>query len=181
MTRRLGIGIALVAVLLLAGTASAYPRAVLFTFDDARGTVYTTGYPIFANHGYNATFYIVTSEINTEYYPGKSSINLSQLRTLYNAGWDIGDHTRHHTYVITDTLNLSEQTLKYRVAGTILDAWGFTRASRHLAFPGGQYDANTTTAMTSAGMLTGRTVQSTPLTIPPFNNDVFPSYRSTWD
>ena len=174
MTRRLWIGIALAAILLLAGSASAYPRAVLFTFDDARGTVYTTGYPIFANHGYNATFYIVTSEINTEYYPGKSSINLSQLRTLYNAGWDIGDHTRHHTYVITDTLNLSEQITEIQGGRADLDAWGLTRASRHLAFPGGQYDANTTTAMNSAGMLTGRTVQSAPpLTVPPVNNDVF--------
>jgi PKD repeat protein len=173
MTKKLRLGIILTMCLLLTGTASAYPRAVLFTFDDVRASVYTTGYPIFANHGYNATFYVVTDEINNEYYPGKSSINLTQLRALYNAGWDISDHTKHHEYFVTDSLDLSEQVAEIQGGKNDLDGWGFTRASNHLAFPGGQYDNNTTLAMTSVGMLTGRTVEPFPLTVPPLNNDVF--------
>ena len=53
MTRKLYIGIVLVALLLLVGTVDAYPRAVLFTFDDSRASVYYVGYPIFESHGYN--------------------------------------------------------------------------------------------------------------------------------
>ena len=173
MTRRFSTGIVLVVFLLLVGTASAYPRAVLFTFDDSRASVYTVGYPIFKNHGYNATFYVVTDEINLEGYQGKTTINLTQLTDLYNAGWDIGDHTRHHDYFVQDNLNLSEQIAEIQGGKDDLIAWGFIRASNHTAFPGGQYDANTTLAMTSAGMLTGRTVESFPLTVPPFNNNLF--------
>ena len=173
MKKKLRLGIILMVFLLLAGTASAYPRAVLFTFDDARASVYTTGYPIFLNHGYNATFYVITDDIRDEYYPGKSSINLSQLRALYNAGWDISDHTKNHEYFVTDSLDLSEQIDEIQDGKDQLDEWGFIRASNHLAFPGGQYDDNTTLAMISVGMLTGRTTESFPLTVPPLNNEVF--------
>jgi PKD repeat protein/peptidoglycan/xylan/chitin deacetylase (PgdA/CDA1 family) len=173
MTKKLRLGILLTVFLLLAGTASAYPRAVLFTFDDARASVYTTGYPIFKNHGYNATFYVVTNLIGEGNDPGQPTINRYQLEELYYDGWDIGDHTRSHEYFVTDSLDLSEQEAEILDGKEKLDTWGFTRASNHLAFPGGQYDSNTALAMTSVGMLTGRTVESFPLTVPPLNNDVF--------
>jgi peptidoglycan/xylan/chitin deacetylase (PgdA/CDA1 family) len=173
MTKKLRLGILLTVFLLLAGTASAYPRAVLFTFDDARASVYTTGYPIFKNHGYNATFYVVTNLIGEGNDPGQPTINRYQLEELYYDGWDIGDHTRSHEYFVTDSLDLSEQEAEILDGKAQLDDWGFTRASNHLAFPGGQYDSNTALAMTSVGMLTGRTVESFPLTVPPLNNDVF--------
>ena len=180
MKRLLGIGIALVLLLLFTGPVSAYPRAVVFTFDNARASVYTVGYPIFADHGYKATFYVVTDGVDVRNTSG-DSITLSQLTTLYNAGWDIGDHTRHHEYFVSESLGLSEQIAEIQGGRDDLEAWGFTRASRHLAFPGGEYDADTTTAMTSAGMLTGRTIEPTPLTIPLFNNDTFHLTGVRWD
>ena len=173
MIRRMGIGIILVALLLLIGTTSAYPRAVLFTFDDSRASVYTIGYPIFAEHGYKATFYAVTDEIDPVGTGGITSMNLTQLTVLYTAGWDIADHTRHHEYFVKGNLSLSEQIAEIQGGKEDLDAWGFTRASSHLSYPGGQYNDNTTLAMNSIGMLTGRTVESFPQTVPPFNNDVF--------
>ena len=100
MTRRLGIGIVLVVVLLLVGPAGAYPRAVVFTFDNARASVYTVGYPIFADHGYKATFYVVTDWVDVS-NTNEDSITLNQLTALNNAGWDIGDHTRHHEYFVS--------------------------------------------------------------------------------
>ena len=179
MTRKLYIGIVLVALLLLVGTVDAYPRAVLFTFDDSRASVYYVGYPIFESHGYKATFYVVTDQINEGSYVGKSTINRSQLKTLYDAGWDIADHTRSHPFFLrdksnlSDNMNLAEQIAEIQGGKDNLTAWGFTRASSHISYPGGQYDDNTTLAMASCGMLTGRTVESAPQTVPPFNNDLF--------
>jgi PKD repeat protein/peptidoglycan/xylan/chitin deacetylase (PgdA/CDA1 family) len=173
MTRRRGIGLVLVVFLLLAGTASAYPRAILFTFDDSRASDYLIAYPIFESHGYKATYYLTTSNVDPAGTGGMDSINLTELQILYDAGWDLADHTRNHTYVFKNNLTLEDQIAQIQGGKDDLNSWGFTRASSHLAFPGGDHDSNTSLAMAAAGMLTGRTTESEPLTVPLFNNDLY--------
>lgn len=126
------------------------PAAVLFTFDDAEASVYENAYPILAAAGCPATFYVVGS-----YVDGAGKVTAANLATLNAAGWDIGNHTSTHQDLTT--LSEAEQETIIAAGAAYLDGLGLTRASKHVSYPVGAYNADTLTAMENAGMLTGRT------------------------
>jgi peptidoglycan/xylan/chitin deacetylase (PgdA/CDA1 family) len=152
------------------GTISPYltistPRqAVLVTFDDAITTEYTQGFTYLQSIGMRATLFVITSLIDTAGY-----WTSTQLGEAYAAGWDLSNHTSDHTYFVTSGSTQGQMETKLSAAQSALDGWGFTRASRHVAYPGGEHNATSDAAMTATGMLSGRTVQNGNFYIPGLN------------
>lgn len=60
-------------------------------FDDARDTVYTDAFPLMRARGLVGTLPIISSFVGT---PGFMTV--AQISELYDAGWDIVNHTRSH-------------------------------------------------------------------------------------
>jgi hypothetical protein len=65
-------------------------------FDDARDTVYTDAFPLMRARGLVGTLPIISSSVGT---PGFMTV--AQISELYDAGWDIVNHTRSHLPVAT--------------------------------------------------------------------------------
>jgi len=122
---------------------------VSIQFDDGASSVYETVYPLMAARGMKGTAYIESSLIGTT-----GHMSAAQLLELNAAGWDIGNHTVDHPDL--RTLSVAQQQAELTGCQTALDSLGLTRASRHVAYPSGWYNADTLTAMANAGMLTGR-------------------------
>lgn len=123
--------------------------AVLFSFDDGTKDAYRLAYRYMASQGLRGTCYIITDKIATAGY--MSAANLS---TLDAANWDIANHTNNH--VDLTTLTEAQQEAEILAGKTALDALGLTRASLHIAYPFGNENADTLTAMAAIGAKTGR-------------------------
>jgi peptidoglycan/xylan/chitin deacetylase (PgdA/CDA1 family) len=93
--------------------------------------VYTNASPILAAYNLNATEYVITDNV------GSSSfyMNISQVTTLYNAGWDIGDHTKNHINLISVPKSVAQANISE--AQQQLASWGFTKSMLHIAYLGG--------------------------------------------
>ena len=134
-------------------TISTPRQAVVVTFDDALTTEYTEGFTYMHSLGLKGTIYVITSKIDVAGY-----MTADQLAEVYAAGWDLGNHTHEHTYAIAAGLSQAQYENQLVACQEALDALGFTRASRHVAYPGGENNADVWAAMTATDMLTGRTI-----------------------
>jgi PKD repeat protein len=141
-------------------TPQEYPKVVLM-FDDGYTSTITNAYPILAAYNYNATAYVVTDWI-TSGVAGNMSV--SNLTTLYNSGWDIGNHGSQHFDMQVCTTAQDQALIQQ--GQTNITNWGFTRAAYHLAYPYGAYDSDAMTAAANVGTLTARTVNSANITFP---------------
>lgn len=126
---------------------------VLITFDDGKASDYTEAFAYMQAKGMAGTSYVNSSTINTAGY-----LTESQLIEMDAAGWDIGSHTALHSQLAGQTQ--AAQELQIADCKTYLDGLGLTRASGHVAYPFGSYDANTLLAMTAQAAPTGRTVSA---------------------
>lgn len=77
----------------LRGELALPPRPVALTFDDAWADQYNIAFPLLQKYGMTATFYVPS-----RYPGGKSTLSWDQLRTLSQAGMEIGSHTRTHRW-----------------------------------------------------------------------------------
>lgn len=64
---------------------------LMIEFDDGDNSTYTNAYPILKANNQTAISFVVTS-----YIGNPDIMNLDNLRTLQNAGWDISSHTVDH-------------------------------------------------------------------------------------
>lgn len=71
-------------------------RAIALTFDDGYIDAHTTALPLLQEHGFVATFYIVSGFVGKTGYMG-----WDELRTLHDAGMEIGAHSMHHPDLTT--------------------------------------------------------------------------------
>lgn len=105
---------------------------VSITFDDYSHTVYDAGFPILNGHGIPATFYFISSGLDSQW--------ITELTDLQNHGWEIGSHSRTHPNLTTlseaDLITeLNQSKVELQAAG--LNVSGF-------AYPGGQGPRNGT-------------------------------------
>lgn len=124
--------------------------AIFLTFDDGFKSNYDAAYPVLRAHRIRATAYTITSYTDVD----SDFCTSAQLRELNAAGWSIGNHTNSHTDLTT--LTQAQQETEFTTAQGLLDGWGLTRASRHIAYPYGANNADTFLAMAAESMLTGR-------------------------
>lgn len=130
-------------------TPNVPPAAVLFGFDDGADDVYENALPILQAAGYPATAYVISDLVGTAGY-----MTEAQLIALDAAGWDVANHTTGHTAL--DTQTLEQQTAAMTGCAEYLEGIGLTRGARHLAYPYGARNGDTTAAMAAAGILTSR-------------------------
>lgn len=123
--------------------------AILIQFDDGNASDHDAAFAYMSAKGMYGTSYIIQNNIGTAGY-----LTEANLATMNTAGWDIANHTTDHTDLTT--LVEADQETKINDCITYLDGLGLTRASRHIAYPFGVYNADTLTAMTNVGALTGR-------------------------
>jgi peptidoglycan/xylan/chitin deacetylase (PgdA/CDA1 family) len=136
--------------------------AVIMSFDDGDATVYSTALPIMQQAGLKGTAYIISSQIGSSDHP--ETMSLANLHALYDAGWDLGNHTVTHDNFATFT----EQQMETEFSGcaNFLIENGMGRAAKHVAYPGGLYNGDVQAAMTATGMLTGRGTSFRPTGLP---------------
>lgn len=67
-------------------------KPVVITFDDGHMSVFENAFPIMADHGFPGVFYIVANRING----APDFVNIPQLKTMIDAGWEIGSHSFSH-------------------------------------------------------------------------------------
>jgi peptidoglycan/xylan/chitin deacetylase (PgdA/CDA1 family) len=122
--------------------------AVMFTFDDNAESINTKAFAYLQPKRIPATAYAIGNLV--------SGAVITRFNTLYNAGWDIGNHSNTHTDFTTLTQAQIETELTDCKA--VLDSNGWTRASDHVAYPYGSNNATSNLAMTATSMKTGRIV-----------------------
>lgn len=116
---------------------------IIFRFDDAKLSTWDYAMPILAARG------LAGSVFAMGYFMPQMS--LRQLHEMYDAGWDVANHTDNHY----DLTTLSESAATAEIAGQ--SAWllenGFTRSARFLAYPNNGYNATVRAAAAAAGIL----------------------------
>lgn len=143
--------------------------AVLFTFDDGRSSQYTEAFTYMQTKKMLGTCYVVRDYVNTSTY-----VTSARLAEMYAAGWALGNHTRDHTDL--STLTLSDVQSELTDNKLYLESLGYTRASKHVAYPFGGYNSIVATAMQNTGMLTGRTIVSGPAIYQPVSKGLYNQY-----
>ena len=139
--------------------------AVILTFDDEYESVYTEAFKnVLEPLGIPATFYVMTDAIDGVSTP--TFITTAELLEMDAAGWSIANHTTDQT-TLSD-VDVATATAKIADAKAVLDGMGLTKASMHLSYPNGGYDADVKTAAIAAGILTGRRVYDSPARFPDY-------------
>ncbi len=137
---------------------------IMIHFDDALESAFTKGFSIMNEFGFKGTTYVPWVLINTEGY-----MNWGQCKDMYDAGWDLGNHTDEHVNL---TAYSPEQAQAHITSGTnMLVENGFDRAAYHLAYPYGEYNSEVIARTKQAGQLTARTI--TGLGTYPDDNNLF--------
>lgn len=74
------------------------PRPVVITFDDGNESVYTHAFPIMERYGFVGTLYLVANRLDRNKF-----VNREQMRTMLDAGWEIGSHSLTHADLTQET------------------------------------------------------------------------------
>jgi peptidoglycan/xylan/chitin deacetylase (PgdA/CDA1 family) len=67
-------------------------KPIVITFDDGHQSVYDNAFPIMQEYGFPGVFYIVANRINDI----PDFVNIEEITTLVDAGWEIGSHGYTH-------------------------------------------------------------------------------------
>jgi peptidoglycan/xylan/chitin deacetylase (PgdA/CDA1 family) len=136
------------------------PRGLVsLTFDDGYDEHYQIAAPLLAKHGFSGTAYVMPDQIGQPGY-----LTLAQLHELEDRhGWDIA---AHHFDPLTNFAPAELEALLRRTRGW-LEAQGFRRGARHLAYPLGKQDPVTVLPLTRRFFDTARLASAGPETLPP--------------
>jgi peptidoglycan/xylan/chitin deacetylase (PgdA/CDA1 family) len=138
-------------------------KAVAVTFDDGYRSVYELARPLLESVGMPATVFVATGFMDkgepmawdgidhwlgTEHERELLPMSWQQARSLAEAGWEIGSHTRSHPHLP----ELSGPMLDEELAGSRRDCeQAMQRGCETLAFPYGEYSADVVAATATAG------------------------------
>lgn len=111
-------------------------KVVCLTIDDGYKSFIENGLPLLKSYGFTATVFINTATVGSPDY-----LDWEQLKTLQEAGIEIGNHSDSHAYFLSDTLDtdrqefgadlIKSQALMESKLGTVPTAF---------AFPYGEFD-----------------------------------------
>lgn len=124
-------------------------------FDDARATVYTDAFPLMQARGLVGVLPIISDLIGTAGY-----MTVAQVTELFNAGWDIVNHTKSHQTAATMAGYTQAQCLteiQTCDAFIVANGWNRRNSSKYFVAPFGgmqRMDAvNYRAAITEAGVV----------------------------
>jgi peptidoglycan/xylan/chitin deacetylase (PgdA/CDA1 family) len=122
-------------------------KPIVITFDDGHMSVYEHAFPIMEELGFPGVFYIVANRINN----APDFVNIEQISTLVNAGWEIGSHGYTHLDV---TKNHS--SANYEIGQSKADLQTALGAPiRTFAYPYGEIDPFTAQIVSNSGYRAG--------------------------
>ncbi len=134
------------------------PAKVVICFDDDYISSFSYGYKYMKKYNMPATEFVISSTVG-----GLGRTTVANLNTMYNAGWDMCNHTNTHPDL--RTLTQAGVVSEYQICQNFLISNGWTRNQGylHLAYPYGDYNGTVLAADQQAGLLTARTtMESTP-------------------
>jgi peptidoglycan/xylan/chitin deacetylase (PgdA/CDA1 family) len=122
---------------------SSAPEGVVITFDDGCETNLISAAPLLKQANFGATFYITLSFIGR-----RGFLSPAQLRELSDCGFDIGCHSRSHSY-LTD---LSADSLHKEIAEAKTELEQMIgRRVEHFSCPGGRWNQQVAEVAREAG------------------------------
>ncbi len=136
---------------------SGYTRAkVLIQFDDTRTTNYTQGYNYMKKYRMRGTAYANMGLLSSS----SQYMSLANLTEMYNAGWDVCNHTDTHPHL--DQSDSATVATELDNCYNSLLANNFIRNNchKHFAYPYGGYNDAVRAALAQRGYLTARSTKS---------------------
>lgn len=86
-------------------------KPVVITFDDGHQSVYDNAFPIMQDLGFPGVFYIVANRINDVH----NFVNVEELQTMIDAGWEIGSHSYTHPDLTRYRANIAYEIGQSRI------------------------------------------------------------------
>jgi len=134
-------------------------KLVALSFEDAYASVYEYAWPTMERYGFRGTLFVVAGYVgrqnqwNTNFGGRRfRHLNWKELKTLSEAGWEIGSHTESHRDLTA--LNTEELMRELRESKQALeDALGVS--VQILSYPFGRYDERVRDAAMEAGYRMG--------------------------
>jgi peptidoglycan/xylan/chitin deacetylase (PgdA/CDA1 family) len=128
------------------------PKPIILTFDDGYADNYANGFPVLRDNGFVATFFIMTDLVTDQ---ADGYMTWPQIEEMAKAGQGFGSHGRqdHRTLRGRSVDHLVWQALGGKEA--IEEHLGYR--PRWVAYPSGEYDAQTIAVFRSAGYWGGLT------------------------
>lgn len=130
------------------------PKCII-SFDDGWATQYTEGYEYMKKYRFRGSLYLIKQRIDTANY-----MTTAQVQTLFDAGWDVMNHTDNHVNMATELSTQAEVELELSACRDWIrgNKWSRKNGELHVAYPNGGYDTKVLAAMANLGMITGRTI-----------------------
>jgi len=143
--------------------ASIPPRSFVLTFDDGMPSLLSEAAPVLSEHGFTATTFVVTGLVGRppDWYrmpqPYRTSplLDRAGLERLASIGWELHPHT--HDHPVLPHLPLSVQADQIGRSRSLVQEW-FGQSGSVLAYPFGQINQDTKTAMRQCEMVAGVTL-----------------------
>ncbi len=129
--------------LAMAGIRQLPAKCVALTFDDGGLDNYTVAFPLLKEHGFAATFFVITKTVGAE-----GQMDWDQLREMAEAGMSIQSHSISHP----DLTGVSDERLKTELVDSrnaIAEAVG--EPGYVLSYPAGSHDERVMEAARAAG------------------------------
>jgi peptidoglycan/xylan/chitin deacetylase (PgdA/CDA1 family) len=131
-------------------------KAVI-TFDDGYTSDYLLAKPIMDANNQRGVSFVIPSRVGAS----SSYMSISQLKEMYNSGWDISDHTLTHTASYLTHLSAAQLDSEVNGGYNWLVANGFSRSAMFLAYPFGYgYDNATVVNKVKENHLFARTTKT---------------------
>lgn len=130
------------------------PKAIV-SADDGWATQHTEMFAYMRRYGFRGSLYLIKQRINTAGY-----LTTAQIQEMYDAGWDVLNHTDNHVNLRDDLTTQAEVEAELGACRDwiVANGWSRRRGELHVAYPQGGYDTSKVLpAMTALGMVTGRT------------------------
>ena len=124
---------------------------IIFTMDDQWDTQYSEAFRILSQYGFKGNIAVIPTKVAELNY-----MTLPQLQEVYEAGWDLVNHTYNHPNL--STLTKEEQRTELVDTRNWLNTNGFDRGSDFVIYPYGGYNQNTFDVMEEEGMKYGRSL-----------------------
>jgi peptidoglycan/xylan/chitin deacetylase (PgdA/CDA1 family) len=157
----------------LGNTQDLPERSVVISFDDGRASVLRIAKPLLDEFGFQAVLFI-----NPDAVGGNNYLSWDDLKTLAQAGYEIGSHTMSHLNLTRKLKKLSREAFQQKVREEIEASYReietrLGQAPVALAYPFGNYDAAVMQMTRDAGYRLGLSIdpgavdnQSDPLALP---------------
>jgi arabinoxylan arabinofuranohydrolase len=126
-------------------------RTIVLTFDDACASHYHLVAPLLKKYGFGATFYVC--EFPHMFGDTTLSMNWQQIKALSDMGFEIGNHTWHHTNIDKITSGQFEKELTY--IEKKCDSLGMPKPLS-FAYPAYHTDSTKLSILLAHGYLTAR-------------------------